>query len=255
MLTHPILLASFPKSGSTYLGLAIEKYLQVPLNYLPSVDSLIHFIQHHGEKKTQPMLLHGHVFPIDQLINYLIKYQFKVVILERNILDCLVSIRDYLNKIAEGHIKHYQQQHAQDDLFVSRNLSLPQALFNAPVNEQLEYYIENSLSWYLNFHIAWQKKNFYFNKRLFSYRYEDLYADFTPQFRSLLSDLDIYQEDRFNGFTPPAKGQQHQGGNYNVGRSGRGEEALTPKLKSRIEKVITLYEKVSGLTLKSLIEV
>lgn len=254
-----ILLACVPKSGSTYLCKALATYLKVPVRGIQpcmEIQTIApNILNIHHNVCPQSYISQVHVLPTYQVEKLIKNYQMKVIVLERNILDCLVSALDGLDIehldtwAPEPGVKVWQE------IFVGQSGLMMPAFYQLDRKSRLDYLIENMLVWYIKFHIAWKVKANHFGKHPVYIRYEQLFADFRQGFATLLKDLELYNDEAYSCFNIPAKKTGDRGhARFNQGVNGRGQQALTERQLRRVHEIIDIFERANKLSLRHLID-
>ena len=208
----------FPKSGSTFLVSALAEstgYMRQFLGYdhlneqdlyLPSlIDAYnMNIVCHQHTRATAPNLA---------LIS---EFGLQPIVLVRNIFDCLVSLRDHL----ERESLRTPVFNASDEFLAS------------PQSEQFDELVDLALPWYVNFVMSWKNAETGGAKLLWI-TYEDMMADKVGTVRQV---LDFYGIPQFNDRVDTAISRVDRGFDtrFNKGVSGRGEEQLSADQRRRI---------------------
>jgi hypothetical protein len=141
--TH-ILVACFPKSGSTYLTKFLAEITGFPLlstsQFFGQNEQDIH------EYKMRKICRHSfivqqHVKATNNNLALLQAYQIKPIVLTRNIFDTILSLQDHIEK--QSHLSPTGYIHQQ--------------YFQMTKEEQLLFLIHIHLPWYFNFLISWRE--------------------------------------------------------------------------------------------------
>ena len=223
----------FPKSGSTFLVSALAEstgYMRQFLGYdhlneqdlyLPSlIDTYnMNIVCHQHTRATAPNLA---------LVS---EFGIQPVVLVRNIFDCLVSLRD-----------HLERESLQTPVFNASGefLAKPQA-------EQFDELIDLALPWYVNFIMSWKGAESEGTELLWI-TYEDMMTDKVGTVRRV---LDFYSTTKFDDRVDSAVSRVDQGSDtrFNKGVSGRGEERLSADQRRRITDRFRHYPNVDFSTI------
>jgi hypothetical protein len=218
-----ILLACFPKSGSTYLSQVIA-----------ALDGFVHtgFVPD-GERREQEIdeerlksmrqncVAQHHVRASRWTISCINKYKMRPIVLVRNIYDCIVSLSDHM---------------------VRESVAFPFAYFDetfATLDEQsrLDAIIDLCAPWYFNFYVSWITS---YPRSIF--RYEDIILGDGSSIASLLRSIGVDVSDAQVSEAAARIGGKEA--RLNVGVSGRGVKALTQSNIAQIERLASHYQHV-----------
>ncbi len=160
-----ILIACFPKSGSTYLckvladltGMQRTNFAHARIHgWYVEQDLYEPTLKAH---RREPAIVHQHVKGTPPNLHLMKEYGIRPIILVRNLADTLLSLHDHLDR--EGP--------ALPTGFVPRHY------FEMDVESRLMYLIRMHLPWYFNFLVAWQDAMVDIPQRWLSY--EQLFTD------------------------------------------------------------------------------
>ncbi|MCA9024523.1 MAG: sulfotransferase domain-containing protein [Planctomycetaceae bacterium] len=205
-----VLIACFPKSGSTYLckvladltGMQRTNFMQARTHgwyveqdlYEPTLKAL----------RRSPAIVHQHLKGTPPNLFLLAEYKVRPLILVRNIADTLLSLHDHLDREGPAVPTGYVPRHYFDLDFDSRLMSL----------------IRMHLPWYFNFLAAWQDATSEIDQKWLSY--EQLFADRVGTVRDVCeyfgiaaTELEIQSSlDRLDADANATR--------KNIGKAGRG---------------------------------
>lgn len=224
-----ILLAAFPKSGSTWLTSIIAEvpgFKVVPLVRMGDrremeidMEKLVVF-----HRLNYVSRLHlKYSLPTQELIT---NFGLRPVVLVRNIFDVIVSFRDHiingLNR--KDSSAHFPMIWVDED-------------FNKlDPAQRLEFIVDLAIPWYISFYLSWNECR---DKILITY--EDLHRDTEGTVKSLLNALEISASDeKISEYINKASTVDTK---KNVAQIGRGED-LPQVLKDRVERFASYYPSV-----------
>lgn len=243
-----ILLVCFPKSGSTFISRSLAEYFNVPRHILhisPEVQELSDYkLRRTGFRG---YIGQSHILPTKNNIDLIKKYNLKTVILERNVLDCLVSLKDmYVERITT-------QEGIWQNAFVSQFGYFDQNFLTISEAKQYDYLIETALAWYLKFYIAWRNRLIKETLSTIFINYETFFQSTDTGFQNLLEELNCYDSAKFNAFEFPDRKQGAQGVRFNVGRIGRGAELLSVAQQERVHEIAHILEQTNKCDLSQIL--
>ncbi len=220
-----ILIACMPKSASTYLCGAISE--------LPGMKEAVLTVGHHRrEQELCPLecaLVHHfnyvaahHVRYSDTTREIMKRYSIFPVILVRNIHDCVVSLRDHL---------------------LRESLDIPQAYVprnfrTLATEQQFDFIIDFIVPWYASFFASWSE----YDGPVIRLRYERLTQDIPVAIERILKAID-FGVSRGQILTALQKVNPVER-RFNVGRVGRGLEALSGRQIERIREQFSFYRDI-----------
>ena len=216
---RPLLIACFPKSGSTFLARLLSAATGFPTRDL--VVAFGHRDQDICERKLQRLkrraVVQQHIKGTDHNVELIRNYGLRPIVLVRNIFDTVVSLDDYL--LREGL--------RMPTGFVHREY--PRIDFA----ERIEYLIRVHLPWYFNFFMSWRESSPTLDT--FPLSYERLFADV----RQTLIEIIEFHELRIDSQQIDAALTAVRSANtrFNKGVSGRGERLLTASHKAAIREL------------------
>lgn len=230
-----ILIASFPKSGSTHLSSTLQKITGFQKKYLISPGE-----NHQQLDLYSPQILNSintnfvcnqHFRAIDNNIALLEKFDLSCVVLVRNIFDSIVSMKDHMLK--EGFVW-------PSSTFNSSFLSLSE-------EEKINAIIDIIGPWYVDFYASWKRFISINPEKILLIRYEDYIPNQEKIIRQILDFFNIKNpkqlpEEVINSYRSKIEANQNVN-RFNIGVVGRGEN-LSFEQKGRIKKFTTYYPDV-----------
>ncbi len=225
-----VLVACQPKSGSTYLSGALGAALDVPRRVLHDSAE----VQELSRRMMEPGLAAGfvgqsHILPTKNAVRLLNEMEVSVVVLERSIADCLVSLYDmYLERIES-------QQGVWKGEFISQfGIFGPFFLEMSPEN-RLDYLIECAAPWYFKFTAGWRSEALGLYRAPVFVRYEEFFHTPGGSLDTVLVALGLARDARDRQM--PSLETDAKSLRFNVGKVGRGAEILTPEQQRRLWKM------------------
>jgi len=220
---HHILIACFPKSGSTYLS-----RLTSNLPNMKTVSLTSGYGRREQELSIEKLMLYNknnyvaqhHVrysTTTKELINI---FRIKPVVLVRNIFDVVVSVHDWYNK---GNI-------------ISPMGFVPEDYSNWNDNKSFNFIVDMIIPWYLNFFCSWNLR-----KEKLLLTYEDYTENTNECLRKIAEYGNIKCKD--SDIDNSIKKASKQNTRKNVGVSGRGEK-LPDNIKDKICKMAKYYDNI-----------
>lgn len=213
----------FPKTASTF----ITKSLATQLNFKYVVYN---YGAGRNEQELYPPMLekyvkvstvtHQHVRATEPNVRLLDKYAIKPIVLVRNILDCVISMRDHIIN--------------EDDKW-------PQAYITKEFHDlkpdaQLDFIIDFVVPWYINFYVSWMDcaRNHVLPVKWMAY--EELIHDETGFFEAIFK---YYGVEEYNVNEKECLSKKET--RFNVGQIGRGEMLLSTKQIEKIKYYASFY--------------
>jgi hypothetical protein len=213
-----LLIACFPKSGSTYLSKVLQKATGLKEDYIaefgPQNEQDI--VRRKLKRLWRRSVLQQHVKGTRTNVEFLTTFGIRPIVQTRSLFDVVISLYDHFerdnNSLPCGHVcADYWQM---------------------TVHDRLDYLICVHLPWYYNFYLSWRDAAH--KLEIFPLTYEDLFADQTGRLTEVLN---------FYHFSiPPARLQAAiaQTANaktrFNVGVSGRGARMLSKQHRQSIQR-------------------
>ena len=245
-----IAISCFPKSGSTFITKSLSQYTGFPQKVIATSAEVQEISEQRLENaysKTPSFISQTHIHPTKHNLKMIEKYKMDSVFLYRNVLDCIVSLRDmYVERIQSNN-------GIWKGSFVSQWGYYDQRFLGLDFEDQLDYMIEGSLSWYLQCYATWNAKINNDEFPCIVIKYEAFFADTENNFDVLLQELSLYGKQKSKSFQLPEKGAGSQGVRFNVGRVGRGRELLTKAQQNRILDTALRFGKGTGCDFSELL--
>lgn len=216
-----VLIACFPKSGSTYLSNMIQQIMG--FERVGFVEAYAHneqdisrnVIRRHRFKNT---VSQHHVKGTPRNVALLKHYDVKTIILTRDIHDVIMSIRDHI--INEDHRSPLGY--------------VPTHYFDMSESEKLTFIIRIMVPWYFSFYMSWlEAAQTEFDVKWV--RYEDLFGAHISSMQDILSFCGTQSdEDIIEAASETVKKNRAR---FNVGKSGRGDANLNASHKKAIRDI------------------
>lgn len=216
-----ILLACFPKSGSTFASRVVSQH--------PDFER-VHLVPSHGcrEQELDIRLLHKHrkinyisqihVKPSQETTLLIDKYSLMPIILTRNLYDVIPSFAD-----------HFTNINTANPFAVMTDY-----LLDLPDEQIYEVIADLIIPWYINFYVSWKK---YPGRKLFV-QYESLVKDPSNVFRKIFTHVGIQATDsQIEQYVEKTMGQKIK---FNRGVSGRGVH-IGDAAKNHVNKLCGYY--------------
>jgi hypothetical protein len=220
-----ILVACLPKSGSTWLSEILSR-----LPDFARVDLVPMYDRREQELAFERLLVLHHLNYVAQhhcrysraTERCLETFSIKPIILVRNIFDCMVSLKDHLDRgLAEPEIRIGPQAH------------VPDAYYRWPNEARLDFITDMISPWYFNFFIGWQDCS-----DGVWVRYEELLANPHATVKRIAGDLALGIDD--GAIAAALHAGAHQPTRRNVAVAGRGK-SLSDRQRQRIEQAARYY--------------
>ena len=169
-----LLIACFPKSGSTYLSRIFREITGLPEAFVAQrgAENQQDICRTACRRLRHRSVIQQHVKATRTNLDVMLKHGIRPIVQTRNLYDVLVSLHDYLARLP----------HSLPCGFVSRDYG------RMDRRDQLDYLIQLHLPWYFNFVLAWRHAALQIE--VCQITYEELFAD---QARSLARTLNFYR--------------------------------------------------------------
>ena len=231
-MRHNILVDAAPKSGSSHIKLTLQRLLGYRSMFI-SNDNVINASSAQivlGSFDGQ--IAHHHIIPSPCNAFIMNRYsdELKVVVTQRNLLDVIVSLKNYLESAKVKDAWDSRGVEARKKTMYRRmsNENSPIVAGDdwASLDDEVQYnwIIRNSVPWYLSFYVSWAASDV----PHIEVWYEDFFKDQVDGVKRILDfceiDPDKYDNDEIRMIS------DHKDGKFNKGRSGRGREVLTQEM-------------------------
>lgn len=146
-----VLLACFPKSGSTFIS---QKLSQLPgwtrVKFVPAYDrreqeleeaAIVRSIQN-TRKINKGIVAQHHCRACEHNLALINKYDIKVIVLTRSLMDVAVSLRDHWDRESVVAPMAYLSESLLADL-------------DASLKSRLQFIVQHIMPWYVNFYLTW----------------------------------------------------------------------------------------------------
>ncbi len=217
-----LLIACFPKSGSTYLSKVLREMAGLAKAYVsepgPQNEQDLSATKLAAIRRRS--VLQQHVKATRTNVELLLEHRMRPIVQTRNLFDVIVSLHD-----------HFERDHR----------SLPcgyisQEYLRAGWDERVEYLIYLHLPWYFNFVLSWREAG----SQLATYplSYEQLFADQPGELARIAAfyNLAVTAAEVSAAIGRALKSDTR----LNVGVTGRGREMLTPRHKQSIRQLAAI---------------
>lgn len=219
-----ILVACFPKSGSTYLIKLLSKVTRFPPAHLVQFygqneqDLFEHKIQHYYNSNN---IIHQHVKGTNNNVMLMKKYNIKPVIQVRNIFDVIPSIHDHIEN--EDHrivMSHVHKEY-----------------FDFSIEEKFDFLINMQLPWYFSFYISWKEASKDIETLWITY--DQLFSDQLGSITNILKYHNLTVDE--DTIISSIKSMSKEDTRLNIGKSGR-RDVLSDEQKEKIYKMADLWK-------------
>lgn len=219
-----VLIACFPKSGSTFLTGLIAA--------LPGFD-IAHYVPYYGRREqeleegliespsdSEHEVAQHHVRASDYTLELIDKHDITPIVLVRNVYDCCVSYADHLSK---------------------ESTVIPTAFFDEEMAEQpferrLDAVFDLVLPWYFNFYVSWWRA-----KPSAIVTYEDFILGSATEKHATLTNLGLPVS--LEDVTRAQELASMQASRLNVGKAGRGKQ-FERRYGRRVRRLAGYYSDV-----------
>ncbi|MES1213093.1 MAG: sulfotransferase domain-containing protein [Singulisphaera sp.] len=214
-----ILIACFPKSGSTYLSKVLQDLTGYPNWYAaePGEQNEQDLSERRLVRPRRPAVLQQHLKATRSNLELMVFYRMRPIVQTRNLFDTIVSLHDHFQHMPTGLPCGFVS-----DQYV-----------RMPWRERVDYLIHLHLPWYFNFALSWREAS----RRLeiCTVSYESLFAHQEEE----LSRITSFCGFRFSRAQIVQAMARVQGADtrFNVGTSGRGAELLSYEHKQAIRRL------------------
>jgi len=248
----PIVVTSFPKSGSTFISNIFRRILGLSMQilfydgvetdqslYIPRIINCL------GNK----VLAQHHIRGTKSNINIINFFEMPTIVCVRNIFDIMISIVDYNDKLSKQLLSGTLPPHENWFANFPRGFSqyeVDTKFLELSREKKLDILIDTHTSWYLNFYATWK---FYVERgdiNVYWINYDELISDKLNLFWNGLKYLGLGndEQERAKQFISNAIEEDELGGNdnrLNKGISGRGLKELNKYQIERIRKIASGY--------------
>jgi hypothetical protein len=214
-----VLIACFPKSGSTYLSKVLRETTGLPKAYVsePGPQNEQDLAAGRLRRVKRRSVLQQHVKATRNNLELLREYRMRPIVQTRNLFDVVASLHD-----------HFQRDHR----------SLPcgyisEGYLHMPWDERLEYLIHVHLPWYFNFALSWCEAARQIE--VCAVTYEQFFSDQAGELQRIAGfyGLSVSQTRISAAIAKAARSDTR----FNVGVIGRGAEMLGRAHKDAIRRL------------------
>ena len=208
----------FPKSGSTFLVSVLAEssgYIRQFLGY-DHLNEQDLYLPNLIDAYNMNIVCHQHTRATSPNLELIKEFGIRPVVLVRDVFDCLVSLRDHLDRES----RRTPVFTATDDFFSKSQ------------TEQFDELIDLALPWYVNFVVSWKSAQSEGVETLWL-SYEDMMADKAEAVRQVLR---FYGLDQFGSRVDAAIANVDAGDGtrFNRGVRGRGRSLLSAEQQQRV---------------------
>ena len=222
--TH-ILVACFPKSGSTFLRYALAVLTGFPTR---------NFVFSHGRNETAlylPQLIQGarentitqiHMRAADSNINLMQAFCIRPIILVRNIFDVLLSYKEHYDK------------YATSSTFYAKYPDLSE-------EQRMDLIIDDRATWYIGFFAGWQRAIQAGRIDGLWLTYESLMTEKVEKIDDIMRFYGIEKSREQIGLAVDMIEAEKVASRFNRGVSGRGQSRFTDAHKAQIRRIAAYH--------------
>lgn len=229
-----VLLACFPKSGSTYISTKISQFPGwTRAGLVPSYgrrDQHLEGFSVFSSLISPHNIIAQHHCRADQnSIKLINKYRFKVIVLTRSLMDVAVSMSDHWdNETTDGPRAYLDKSLLMD---IDR-LSL----------SRLSFVVKHMLPWYISFYISWKKHCAEIENGVIFISYESFFNDKAASLEKVMSFIDDRGDLSKIGYILNKKSRDR----LNKGVVGRGADAFKQDRQAynELRKLLSFYPSV-----------
>lgn len=211
-----ILIACFPKSGSTYLSKVLQELTGYREWYAaePGAQKEQDLSERRFYRPRRPAVIQQHLKATQANLELMLWYRMRPIVQTRNLFDVVASLHD-----------HFQLHgHSLACGFVSEEYN------RMPWQARVDYLIHLHLPWYFNFLLSWREATP--RMEICELTYEELFANQERELRRIAEFFGIpASAEQIAEAIRRAKGRDTR---LNIGVSGRGAEMLTEDHKRAI---------------------
>ena len=229
-----IILAAMPKSGSTFVSRKLSELIGYPLKCrwtdveIQQLDPV-----KVNQWKNQGLIEHIHLFGTHNTIKILNSYNPQVIIQWRNLLDTVVSVRDFnlSDEMAEA-------------LERRKGLTTPGSVFEfdhfrrMSMEKQYSFVIDTYIPWCINFFVSWKMRAHMLNVEPIWIDYNTFFSDPANQMDKILRHCGF---EIGKGHIERTLVSRKLDTRLNKGVSGRGLQELSEEHIRRIETLLDYY--------------
>jgi hypothetical protein len=223
-----LLVACFPKSGSTYLTKALALATGLPLRHVSAAfgHNEQDILERRLQRLTRRSVIQQHIKGTDNNVALLQSHGVRPVVLVRNIFDTLVSLDDHLR----------QEDHRAPTGYVHRQC------WQMDFEDRLDYLIQVHLPWYFNFFVSWREAAD--RIQILWMTYERLFDDVPHALAEVLTfhGLSVGHER----LTQVADTLRDADTRFNKGVCGRGDDLLSEAHKDAIRRLAAVWQLDTG---------
>ena len=224
-----LFVACMPKSGSTFVCRVLQALTGYPareLSYAYERTEQDLYLPKVIDACRKGGVVQQHVQATGANLDLMKRFGIRPVILVRNLLDVVVSIREYL--FIEGFEK-FPSLYATD------------ALASMPIERQHDFLITFAMPWYFDFYVSWHDATRDKRADTMWLSYDEISADWTAGISMILEHYSIKKSEAEISEVIESLRGQPSSIRFNRGISGRGASALTVAQQERLFEMAALY--------------
>jgi hypothetical protein len=220
-----ILIACFPKSGSSYLSALIGNLSRFSVvSYVPTYGRREQELSEAALERTKNVerqVAQHHVRASEYTLHLIKIYQLIPLVLVRNIFDAAVSLAD----------------HIANESRIFPAAYFDDAMSRLPIEDRVDAVLDLAVPWYINFYVSW-----WHARPDAIVTYEDLILGGPIRQTSYLQSLGV--ETDFTEVHVACDLAKKQNTRFNVGRPGRGLTLIDGSRREKIERLASYYPDV-----------
>ena len=225
---HHILIACFPKSGSTFTTNVLHEMTRFKVHTLHHDACAEQNLNKRrlGHYSRRNLILHQHLPGTDGNLGLLKKYGFKNIILLRNIFDVCPSLFDHLHK------EDLNQWHCH----------LTKDFYQHSDETKMNIIVDLIIPWYFKFYVSWHYAEQTGKADVLWITYEEMVQDKRLYFSKILNYCGVkFDETCLDKITNVPRDSSSR---YNKGVVGRGKAMLSGAQQERIRRMASYYPEV-----------
>ena len=220
-----ILVACFPKSGSSYLSALISNLSGYSVaSYVPYEgrrEQELSEVHIEKVKELENQVAQHHVRASEATLHLIRAYNLTPLVLVRNIFDCVVSLSDHMKN--------------KSPVFPSGYFD--ERLAGLAIEDRINAVIDLAVPWYINFYVSW-----WHARPGAIVTYEDLILGGPERQAEYLQALGVKTD--YQAVLTACQLTRQQGTRFNVGKPGRGRMLVDECGRQRIERFASYYPDV-----------
>lgn len=214
-----LIIACFPKSGSTYLFEALSQltgYMKAPLVFEYGQNEQDLYLPNLLQIYTKNTISHQHIRATATNIRLMREFNIQPIILVRSIFDVVASYYDHLHK----------ESIQVPTCFFDKNF------FSLDSESKYSQIVDMVLPWYFSFYASWHSPETINDIRPLYLSYESMFTDPLNSLKQCLEYANLQCSESFISETLMQMGKKHT--RFNIGKQGRGQEILSQRNLDKI---------------------